>query len=140
MKKIIYVIMSGFLLVGVTGCGSSPTEELKCTMKEDNETNVVIGTFEKDSLKKMVQETTATYDTEEDLEENYGIAQFAVGMSNTMEGVTGTIDKKGLTLTTKVTFDIKKMSKEQIENMFEKEVMSKKDFQVELEEEGYTCK
>ncbi len=88
----------------------------------------------------MVQESTATYETAEDLEEDYAMAQLAVGMSNAMNGVEGTINKKDLTLTTKITFDFSKMSSENIKDMFEKESMSKEDFQSELKEEGYTCK
>ncbi len=132
--------MCGILLVGMTGCGSSSKEELKCTMKDENRTETVIGVFEKDKLTKMTQETIATYETAEDLDEDYAMAQFTVGMSNAMDGVEGTINKKDLTLTTKITFDLSKMSSETINDMFEKESMSKEDFQSELKEEGYTCK
>ena len=140
MKKVIVAGICGILLVGMTGCGSSAKEELKCTMKNGNSTETIIGTFEKGTLKKMVQESTATYETAEDLEEDYAMAQLAVGMSNAMNGVEGTINKKDLTLTTKITFDFSKMSSENIKDMFEKESMSKEDFQSELKEEGYTCK
>ena len=139
MKKII-IIMCGILLVGTTGCGSSSKEELKCTLTEDNATETVILTFEKDTLKKMTYESKETYDTEEDLDDDYGFAQFTVGLSNAMDGVEAKIDKKDLTLSTTITYDFNKMSEDIKKDMLEEMPETKEGIISSFEDDGYTCK
>ena len=138
MKKVLCSILCGFILVGAVGCGSK--EELKCTAQEDGSKGTLVGTFEKDSLKKMTMETTTTYDSEEDLESEYEMLQFTIGIFNAMEGAEGSISKKGLSATMKISIDLNKMSSENLEDMFEKESMSKEDFKTYAEEQGFTCK
>lgn len=131
-------ILCGFVLLGAVGCGSK--EELKCTAQGDGTTGTLVGTFEKGNLKKLTMETTNTYDTEEELESDYEMIQFTVGIFNAMEGAEGSVGKKDLSATMKISVDFTKMSSENLKDMFEKETMSKEDFKAYAEEEGFTCK
>lgn len=138
MKKVLWSILCGCIIVGAVGCGSK--EELKCTAQEDGSTGTLVGTFEKGTLKKMTMETTTTYESEEDLESEYEMLQFTVGIFDAMDGAEGSLSKKDLSATMKITIDLNKMSSENIEDMFEKESMNKEEFKSYAEEQGFTCK
>ncbi len=139
MKKVVLLLALGCVLVGFTGCGSKK-ETLKCSGQEENMKGSIVGTFEKEKLTKTVTESTITYESKEALEDGYEILQLSIGMMNAIEGVEGSLNKKDLTVTMKVTADLSKMSSENIKDMFEKESVNKEAFKAYAKEQGFTCK
>ncbi len=139
MKKIIQILILGCMLFGIIGCGSKQ-ETLKCTRNKNNTTTTITGTFEKSKLTKMIIESTTIFNSTDDIESQYGVLQLTVAIMNAMEGVDGILSKNNTTATMKIIADLSKMSPENKENMFEKEILNKKDFKVYAKEEGLTCK
>lgn len=139
MKKIVLLFICSSLLLGFTGCGSKQ-DTLKCTGSDESTKTSMVGTFKDSKLTKLTTEATTTYDNEEDLDSEYGMLQLSVGIINAIEGVEGTLNKDGLTVTMKYTADLSKMSTESIKEMFDKESMNKEEFEEYAQEEGLTCK
>lgn len=137
MKKVMLLVVCGFMVLGFTGCAG---KKVKCTMEDETAKSSLIGTFKDEKLVKYEMESTATFEDEEELESGYEMAQFSVGMVNTIEGVEGDVSKKGNSVTLKVTADLSKMSAEDIEDMLDTESMTVEEFKAYATEEGYTCK
>ena len=140
MKK--YLIALVALLVVVTGCGN--TKKLTCTMTEDGENAKAVMEFDKeDKLTKMTMTMSQDFEqelTKEEVELYQGVMSAAcASYPDEYADCEVKVDKKKMEII--VSYDVSKMTDEQIEEMgIDKTTMSYDEMKKDAEADGFTCK
>ena len=133
MKKIISIIAIALFTLTLTGCGN---KDLEAICKAANGEIMTIN-FKNNKIVKIVSELTKTYEDETLLNMAYQSTQMTAEAYNTVAGSSAEVTKKDNSITMKLTFDVSKMTKEEID---EADLDDKpKEFIKDVEEEGYTC-
>ena len=133
MKKIFSIAAITLFALTLTGCGN---KDLEVTCTKGGETMVV--NYENNKIVKFVSEVTQTYENESLLNMAYQSTQMTVSAYNAMAGASAEVTKKDNSITMKLTLDVTKMTKEDIDEADFDE--KPKEFIKDAKEDGYTCK
>ena len=144
MKKVLLItLLSGLILV--TGCGQK-TENLSCIKagKSDQFSlkQETLVTFEKGKITKLENKSYTEFgeDAMDGFDAYYNTLTSILNVYKDKSGVILNIEKGKNNISTSVTFDIDKVSKNEVEGLTVDPTASKEQVIAELELDGYTCK
>lgn len=132
MKNIFSLAIITLFAFTLTGCGNKITE---ATCTQNGEKTIV--NFENNKIVKVTSEVTQTYDNETLLNMAYQTTQMTVSAYNAINGASAEVTKDTNSITMKLTLDISKMSKTDVENADFN--YNAKEFLKKAKKEGFTC-
>lgn len=132
MKKILNIAIISLFALTLTGCGNKNLE-VTCT----KESNKMIVNFENNKIVKLSTEVTQTYDNESLLDMAYQSTQLTVSAYNAMNGANAEVTKNDNSIILKLTLDIPKMNKDDIDEDYYKQNPNK--FIESSKKDGYSC-
>lgn len=144
MKKVLLIaLLSGLILV--TGCGEK-TESLSCIKagKSDQFSlkQETIVTFTEGKITKLENKSYTEFgsDAMDGFDTYYNNLTSTLNVYKDKSGVKLDIEKGKNSISTSVTFDIPKISENEVEGLTVDPTASKEQVIAELELDGYTCK
>ena len=132
MKKILNIAIISLFALTLTGCGSKNVE-VTCTKEGEK----IVVNFENNKIVKLATEVTQTYDNESLLDMAYQSTQLTVSAYNAMNGANAEVTKNDNSIILKLTLDIPKMNKDDIDEDYYKQNPNK--FIESSKQDGYSC-